>query len=237
MLINDRNRSEEQKNKKHQYDRELYKNLPRDESQRLVEYSKKRQGKCIELTVLDYSVRLQSSDGDNKSSLKYLKLPSELSITKVLIIFFVARNFTDANTQLFFNHHDFSFVIVTVNGPLEKPNFLFIMKQPLSLFIQVFFYLNIFKDLRVTYITLLKKLFSNSPGKSCKNCAFMDKSINFAKGQLLLQIANLGHFRLRLQTQAQVEFSKYVYSAEQASLDRKNQSYRNGLEYMSFNRA
>ena len=102
MLINDRNRSEEQKNKKHQYDRELYKNLPRDENQRLVEFSKKRQGKCIELTVLDYSVRLQSSDGDNKSSWKYLKLPSELSITKVLIFFFVALNFTDANTQLFF---------------------------------------------------------------------------------------------------------------------------------------
>ena len=60
MLINDRNRSEEQKNKKHQYDCELYKNLPRDENQRLVEYSKKRQGKYIELTVLDYSVRLQS---------------------------------------------------------------------------------------------------------------------------------------------------------------------------------
>ena len=139
MLINDRNRSEEQKNKKHQYDRELYKNLPRDENQRLVEYSKKRQGKYIELTVLDYSVRLQSSDGDNKSSWKYLKLPSELSITKVLIFFFVALNFTDANTQLFFNHHDFSFVIVTVKGPLEKPNFLFIIKQPLSLFIQAFF--------------------------------------------------------------------------------------------------
>ena len=102
MLINDRNRSEEQKNKKHQYDRELYKNLPRDENQRLVEYSKKRQGKYIELNVLDYSVRLQSSDGDNKSSWKYLKLPSELSITKVLIFFFVALNFTDANTQLFF---------------------------------------------------------------------------------------------------------------------------------------
>ena len=99
----------------------------------------KYKGKYIELTVLDYFVRLQSSDGDNKSSWKYLKLPSELSITKVLIFFFVALNFTDANTQLFFNHHDFSFVIVTVKGPLEKPNFLFIIKQPLSLFIQAFF--------------------------------------------------------------------------------------------------
>ena len=33
MLIKDRKRSEEQKNKKHQYGRELYKNLPGDENQ------------------------------------------------------------------------------------------------------------------------------------------------------------------------------------------------------------
>ena len=33
MLINNRNRSKEQKNKKHQYDRELYKNLPVGENQ------------------------------------------------------------------------------------------------------------------------------------------------------------------------------------------------------------
>ena len=33
MLINDRNRSKEQKNKKRQYDRELYKSLPGDENQ------------------------------------------------------------------------------------------------------------------------------------------------------------------------------------------------------------
>ena len=40
MLINNRNLSEEEKNKKHQYDRELYKNLPEDENQSLVEYRK-----------------------------------------------------------------------------------------------------------------------------------------------------------------------------------------------------
>ena len=40
MLIHNRNLSDEEKNKKYQYDRKLYKNFPEDEKQRLVEYRK-----------------------------------------------------------------------------------------------------------------------------------------------------------------------------------------------------
>ena len=71
--------------------------------------------------MLGYSVRFESLDDDNKSSWKELEFPSELSIMKVLIFFFFTLNFTDASTQLFFNHRDFSYVLVIVKSPLEKP--------------------------------------------------------------------------------------------------------------------
>ena len=86
----------------------------------------KKQGKYIELTVLGYSVRFQSLDDDYKSSWKDLEFSSELSITKVLIFFFVTLNFTDASTQLFFNHCDFSYVLVIVKSR-KNPTFLFII--------------------------------------------------------------------------------------------------------------
>ena len=86
----------------------------------------KKQGKYIELTVLGYSVRFQSLDDDYKSSWKDLEFSSELSITKVLIFFLVTLNFTDASTQLFFNHFDFSYVLVIVKSR-KNPTFLFII--------------------------------------------------------------------------------------------------------------